>query len=147
MQKFHVSTFKRLPRPSSSHQRVIKLSSVQTLLVIGPGWGRHAAVRVQQDPDAADEQKEEQQHQKSDEAQGRSPLGVLHRGLQLCGPSGEPQRSLRGEVIVYHPVICVAHLGIMEDLEARSYSEATKHGSGLQVECGLESQRAKCIVQ
>lgn len=101
-----------LNEPSSSHQGVIKLSSVQALLVIRPRRRRHAAVGVQQDADATDEQKEEQQHQESDETQGRSPLRMLHRGLQRRRPPGEPERSLRGEIIIYDPVIRVAHVGI-----------------------------------
>lgn len=99
--------------PSTSDQRIVKLSSVQTLLVIRPRWRRHAAVGVQQDSDAADKKKEKQQHQESDETHGRSPLRVFHHGLQHRRPPGEPERRLRGEVIIYNPVIRVAHAGIV----------------------------------
>lgn len=67
--------------PSSLHKSVIKLPSVQSLLVVRPGGRRHAAVRIQQDPHAADEEEEEQQHQEADEAQGRALLLVRHGGL------------------------------------------------------------------
>lgn len=102
---------KYLPHSSSLHLCVIKLTPVQSLFMVRPRWCRHAAVGVQQDADAANKQEEKEQHEEADEAQCCSLFRVSYHGLQRCRPPGEPRRSLRGEIIVDNPVVCVTHFG------------------------------------
>lgn len=102
---------------SSLHQRIIKLSPVQPLLMVRPRWCWHAAVRIQQDTDAANHEKEEQQHEEADKTQRRALFWVTHHGLQHGRAPGEPRRRRRGELIVHNPVVCVTHLWREEEEE------------------------------
>lgn len=97
--------------PTPSDQCIVKLSSVQSLLVVCP-WRRwHAAVGIQQDPNAADQQKQQEQHKEADKAQRRPLLRVSRHRLQHRRVPGEPGWGGRGEIIVHNPVVWVAHGG------------------------------------
>lgn len=58
------------------HQCIIKLSPLQPLLVVSPGWCRHAAVGVQQDPEAPDQQEDQEKHEEPYKGQGGALLIV-----------------------------------------------------------------------
>lgn len=58
------------------HQCIIKLTPLQSLLVVSPGWCRHATVGVQQDPEAPDQQEDQEQHEEAYEGQGSALLIV-----------------------------------------------------------------------
>lgn len=93
------------------HYCIIKLPSIKPLFMTQPCWWRHAAVRIQQDPNATNHQKQQQQHKESHKAQGRSLIGVSRHGLQCCGAPGESRWSRGGDFIVYSPVSRLSHAG------------------------------------
>lgn len=59
------------------HQCIIKLAPLQPLLVVSPGWCGHAAVGVQQDPEAPDQQEDQEEHEEAYEGQGCALL-IVH---------------------------------------------------------------------
>lgn len=67
-----------LDKVHTLHQCIIKLTPLQPLLVVSPGWCRHAAVRVQQDPEASDQQEDQEEHEEAYKSQG-STLFCVHR--------------------------------------------------------------------
>lgn len=64
------------------HKSIIKLTPLHPVLVVSPGWCRHAAVGVKQDPEAPNQQEDQEEQQKADEGQGSSLLSVYHHQVQ-----------------------------------------------------------------
>lgn len=75
------------------HQCIFKLTPLQPLLVVSPGWCRHAAVGVQQDPEAPDQQEDQEKHEEADEGQGSTLLGVHPHQGQRGGDAAATTRT------------------------------------------------------
>jgi len=56
------------------HQCIIKLAPLEPLLVVSPGWCRHAAIGVEQDPEAPDQQVDQEEHEQAYEGKGGALL-------------------------------------------------------------------------
>lgn len=74
------------------HQCIIKLAPLQPLLVVSPGWCRHAAVGVQQDPEAPDQQEDQEEHEEAYEGQG-SALLIVHPNQGQRGAAAATARA------------------------------------------------------
>lgn len=79
------------------NQSIIKLAPLEALLVIGPRGRRHAAIRVQQDPEAAHQQENQKQHQETHECERRPLLRVPTKRRAAGGPG---ERRPRGQQLV-----------------------------------------------
>lgn len=81
------------------HQRVIKLSSLQTVFGIRPRGGRHAAVGVQKNPETTDQQEHQKQQQEPHKTKRSALLCVRSPQEPRCGP-GARDRSQRQQFIL-----------------------------------------------
>ena len=66
------------------------------LHVVRPGGGRHAAVRVQKDPETADDQQTQEDEEDEDKDEGRSLLEREERGGGRRGRGGGGEVRFRG---------------------------------------------------
>lgn len=76
------------------HQCIIKLAPLQPLLVVSPGRWRHAAVGVQQDPEAPDQQEDQEEHEEAYEGKGGALLTV-HANEGQRGAAAATARTAR----------------------------------------------------
>lgn len=67
-------------------QRVIELSPLQTVFMISPRWGRHAAVGVQENPETPHQQEHQKQQQESHETKRHDLLCVRSPQEPRSGP-------------------------------------------------------------
>lgn len=74
------------------YQCIIKLAPLQPLLVVSPGWCRHAAVGVQQDPEAPDQQEDQEEHEEAYKGQGGALL-IVHPNQSQRGAAAATARA------------------------------------------------------
>lgn len=79
------------------HQRVIELAPLQPLLVVSPRWCGHAAIGVEQDPEAPDQQEDQEEHEEAYKGQGCALL-IVHsnQGQRLAAAAAAARAAGEG---------------------------------------------------
>ncbi len=81
-------------------QCVIKLSPLQTVFMISPRWGRHAAVGVQENTETPHQQEHQKQQQESHETKRHDLLCVRSQQEPRSGP-GARDGSQRLQLVLH----------------------------------------------